>query len=71
MTINAAVEEKLNELLDADGGISRRKVSISDIFFSFISSLCMHVNSYWSSRLFDKNNGVHIGNSCCFLAGCP
>ena len=27
-----AVEEKLNELLDADGGISKRKVSIIDLY---------------------------------------
>ena len=34
-----AVQVKLNELLDADGGISRRKVSSSSYctFFTFIS----------------------------------
>lgn len=43
MAFNAAVEEKLNELLDADGGISKRKVSINDVVFLVCqtqSSMC-------------------------------
>lgn len=43
--LNVAVQEKLNELLDAEGGISKRKVSKFSIIHFYYLNLMFFVSS--------------------------
>lgn len=66
MLFNASVEEKLNELLDAEGGISKRKVSPND--FPPVD-LLNFLLFYWLYLLMEIN-GYLIWALLCFSISC-
>lgn len=53
----SAVQEKLNELLDADGGISKRKVST--LLFSNFTSIYSDPLFNWRGTIVGRNTITH------------